>query len=117
MTEELAKIEVSDLSDGVTEVKVVGRMDIKGVFAIEDTFASVAEEKLKVLVNMEAVTFLASLGIRTLVMSCKAVAAKGGDLVLLNPQHNVDKVLKSSGIEQVIKIFATRDKALAYLAK
>ena len=117
MTEELAKIDVSDLSGGVTEVKVVGRMDIKGVFAIEDMFAKVSEEKLKVLVNMEAVTFLASLGIRTLVMSCKAVAAKGGDLVLLNPQANVDKVLKSSGIEQVIKIFATRDEALAYLAK
>jgi anti-anti-sigma factor len=117
MTEELAHIEVKDLPQGITEVKVLGRMDIKGVFAIEDGFASVAAEKQKVLVNMDAVTFLASLGIRTLVMSCKTVAAKGGDLVLLNPQANVDKVLKSSGIDQVIKIFASRDEALAYLSK
>jgi len=117
MTEELAHIEVSDLAGGITEVKVFGRMDIKGVFAIEDGFAKIADEKHKVLVNLEAVTFLASLGIRTLVMSCKAVAAKGGDLVLLNPQANVDKVLKSSGIDQAIKIFTSRDEALAYLGK
>jgi anti-sigma B factor antagonist len=117
MTEELAKIDVSDISGGIAEVKVVGRMDIKGVFAIEDEFASVAETKRKVLVNLEAVTFLASLGIRTLVMTCKAVAAKGGDLVLLNPQANVEKVLTSSGIDQAIKIFTSRDEALAYLGK
>ena len=117
MTEELAHIDVSDLSGGITEVKVVGRMDIKGVFAIEDGFAKVADEKDKVVVNLEAVSFLASLGIRTLVMSCKAVAAKGGDLVLLNPQANVDKVLRSSGIDQAIKIFTSRDEALAYLGK
>ncbi len=117
MTEELATMNVSDLSGGITEVKVMGRMDIKGVFAIEDGFAKVADEKLKVIVNLEAVTFLASLGIRTLVMSCKAVADKGGDLVLLDPQANVDKVLRSSGIDQAIKIFTSRDEALAYLGK
>jgi anti-sigma B factor antagonist len=117
MTEELAKFHAEELAGGITEIKVVGRMDIKGVFAIEDDFAKVAEEKSKVLVNMEEVSFLASLGIRTLVMTCKAVAAKGGDLVLLNPQANVDKVLKSSGIDQAIKIFTTRDEALAYLGK
>jgi anti-anti-sigma factor len=114
---ELATMDVNDLSGGITEVTVVGRMDIKGVFALEDGFAKVADDKMKVLVNLEAVTFLASLGIRTLVMSCKAVAAKGGDLVLLNPQANVDKVLKSSGIDQAIKIFSARDEALAYLGK
>jgi anti-anti-sigma factor len=117
MTEQLAHIDVKDLSGGVTEVKVVGRMDIKGVFAIEDGFSSVADEKHKVIVNMEEVSFLASLGIRTLVMSTKAVAAKGGDLVLLNPQANVEKVLKSAGIDQTIKIFTSRDEALAYLGK
>ena len=117
MTEQLAHMDVKELPNGITEVKVVGRMDIKGVFAIEDGFASLADTKHKLLVDMSDVTFLASLGIRTLVMSCKAVAAKGGDLVLLSPQENVEKVLKSAGIDQAIKIFASRDEAVAYLGK
>ncbi len=117
MTEQLAHIVVTDLANGISEVKVSGRLDIKGVFAVEDGFAAVAEQKKEVVVDMSDVTFLASLGIRILVLNCKALAAKGGDMVLLNPQEGVERVLKSAGIDQVIKIFSSRDEALAYLGK
>jgi anti-anti-sigma factor len=117
MTEQLAQIDVKDLANGITEVKVSGRMDIKGTFAIEDGFAAVAEHKKDVVVDMSDVSFLASMGIRILVLNCKALAAKAGDLVLLRPQENVEKVLRSAGIDQVIKIYSSRDEAFAHFKK
>jgi len=50
------------------------------------------------------VTFIASLGIRTLITGAKATANNGGKLVLLNPQPNFEKVLRTSRVDTVIPI-------------
>ena len=51
-------------------------------------------------------TFLASLGIRTLIVGAKATASNGGKLVLLNPQPNVESVLRGSNVDTVMPIIA-----------
>jgi anti-anti-sigma factor len=62
------------------------------------------------------VSFLASIGLRTLVMGAKAIANKGGRMVLVGPQEGVEKVLKSSSIDTIIPIYADQASALAALA-
>ncbi len=66
-------------------------------------------KKKKVVIDLGAVNFMGSLGMRTLVVAAKAVAKKGGKLVLLKPQPNVDRALRTSGIDTVIPI--ARDSA------
>ena len=109
--------EIADRADGVSLIKVSGRMDVQGALASDKEFNTIAEEKMNVIVDFSQVDFLASLGIRTLIVTCKALAAKGGELVLLNPQANVEKVLKSSGVDTVIPIAHSLDDALAVLKK
>ncbi|MGA8170032.1 MAG: STAS domain-containing protein, partial [Methylocystis sp.] len=53
---------------------------------------------------LSEVTFLASLGIRTLIIGAKETANVGGKLVLLNPQPNVASVLRSSNVDTVMPI-------------
>ena len=101
---EHVKIDVVEADGGVTIVKLVGRMDIAGVSAVDMQFAVLAGSRKKVVVDMSAVDFLASLGMRTLVVAAKSISSKGGKFVLLDPQPNVEKVLTSSGIDTVIPI-------------
>lgn len=108
---------VSDLENGLTKVVLSGRLDLQGALAIDPVFSKIAEEKLKVVVDLSGVPFLASLGLRTMVMSCKALAAKGGNLVLMQPQPGVEKVLMTSGINTIIPVVPDMSAAEAALLK
>jgi len=105
------------MDNGITSVLLSGRMDVQGAIAVDKKFSAIAEEKKKVVIDLSQVTFMASLGIRTLIMSCKTLAGKGGDMVLLNPQPNVEKVLRTSGVDTVIQIVRDMNAAAAIFAK
>ena len=76
-------------------------------------FNAVAGSKRAIVVDLSAVDFLASLGIRVLVIGAKTVKNKGGKLVLLSPDENVHSVLKTAGIEQLIPVMFDRSAAIA----
>ena len=97
-------LEVAELENGITKVTLSGRLDIEGALKIDSKFNAVAEEKKKVVVDLSDVTFIASLGIRTLIIGAKAAANNGGKIVLLDPQPNVEKVLRTSRVDTVIPI-------------
>ena len=59
-----------------------------------------------------AVTFVASIGIRTLLTGAKAVHSRGGKLVLLNPSSAVEKVLRVTGVDTLMPIFHDADAAI-----
>ena len=51
---------------------------------------------------------MACLGLRTLMVSAKSMANKGGKMVLLNPQPNVEKVLETTGVRPIPIVHDTR---------
>jgi anti-sigma B factor antagonist len=107
------KLNVVHDDNGVTRVLLNGRLDIEGATAVDTKFSVVAGSANKVIVDMSNVDFLASLGMRTLVISAKSIASKGGRMVLLAPQPGVAKVLASSGVDTVIPVAADMDSAIA----
>jgi anti-sigma B factor antagonist len=82
-------MQVEELDGGVTNVMLRGRLDTVGAGAIDLKFSAVAGSKRAIVVDLSGIDFLASLGIRVLVMGAKAVRNKGGKLVLLSPDENV----------------------------
>lgn len=98
------KLDVATIENGITKVSLSGRLDIDGALKIDSEFNKIAEEKKNVLVDLSEVTFMASLGIRTLITGAKATANNGGKMVLLDPQPNVEKVLRTSRVDTVIPI-------------
>jgi anti-sigma B factor antagonist len=111
------EMQVEDLKDGVAMVTLRGRLDVTGAGLIDLKFSTVAGSKRSIVVDMSAVDFLASLGIRVLVMGAKAVKNKGGRLVLLSPQDNVKLVLTTAGIDEIIPIMFDRAGAIAAVQK
>lgn len=109
------KLDVVELENGVTKILLSGRMDIEGASAADMRFNVIAGSKKNVVVDLSDVTFMASLGLRTLVMSAKSLASKGGRMVLLNPQPNVEKVLETTGINTVIPVVRDMGSASAAL--
>lgn len=66
--------------------------------------------------DLGEVSFLASIGIRSIVSSARAFEAKGGRMVLLvAPGSSVEATLTSTGISEVIPIHTDEAEALAAL--
>ena len=110
------QVTISNLDDATKKVILVGKLDIKGAEAIEIPLATVAGSRGNIIVDMSGVDFIASIGIRHLVMAAKAVARGAGKLVLLGPTPMVAEVLIVSGLEQLLPIVQSEDEARARFA-
>lgn len=109
-------ISADDLAGGITKVVLRGRFDTTGAVVVELPFNKIATEKQKIVVDLSAVNFLASYGIRVLLVGAKIVKSNGGSLVVVCPDNNVAKVLKTAGMDSLIPIYQTEAAAMAALA-
>jgi anti-anti-sigma factor len=89
---------ISDFGEAAKKVTLVGKLDIMGAEQIGLPLAALAGSRGNIVVDMTAVEFIASIGIRQLVMAAKAVTRGAGKLVLLDPNPTVTQVLAVSKI-------------------
>jgi anti-anti-sigma factor len=101
------------LAGDVTKVNLAGKLDIAGAQKIDLHFSVLVGSHRKLIVDLEQVSFLASMGIRTLIMGAKTVKSKGGRMSILKPTPDVEKVLISCGADTLIPITHDLDAALA----
>jgi anti-anti-sigma factor len=97
------QIAVNDAGSTAT-ITLTGRLDIVGADAIALPLATLSNSKSNIVVDMTAVTFIASIGLRHLVSAAKAVARRGGRVVLLNPSAAVAEVVTTSGLADLLHI-------------
>jgi anti-anti-sigma factor len=110
------QLESELLDDQILKVTLDGRMDLEGTQAIDMKFTALtATKKTAVLVDMSKVTFLASIGIRTLLSCAKAVSNRGGKMVLLSPQPMVKDVMERTGVASLIPVYDDLTAAKAAL--
>jgi anti-sigma B factor antagonist len=107
---------VTEIAGGITHVALDGRLDIAGAQEIDLPFATLSNSKDKLLVDLAKVDFIASMGVRTLMFGGKTIARKGGRIVICSPQENVEKVLRMTGLDEVITIYPDYSSALAALS-
>ena len=100
-------------TNGILVISLKGRMDIKGAMEIDLPFTARVRGQRAVIVDMSGVNFLASMGLRTIIMGAKSVKAAGGKMVLMGPDANVLEVLTASGTTTVIPVVSTLAEAEA----
>lgn len=105
------QITISNEAGTTAKVGLAGKLDIAGAEVIALPLATLAGGKKGLVVDLSGVTFLASIGIRHLVLATNALARKGGKLVLLNPTDPVKEVLVTSGVTDLMPIVATESAA------
>jgi anti-sigma B factor antagonist len=110
------ELQYSELENSIRLIKLIGTMDIIGVGRIETPFsAHCSGEKPRVLVDLSDVEFLASIGIRLLMLSAKSIISRGGRMVLLSPTPEVKSVLEITGIPAIIPIYEGLESAQTIL--
>lgn len=105
------KLDSTILGSDQILITLSGRLDIAGAAEIENTFSALTSHAHVALVDMAGVTFLASIGIRLILSNAKALRRRDGRLVLFGCDHQVEKVLLTTGVGELTDIVETRDEA------
>ncbi|MFG1306366.1 STAS domain-containing protein [Xanthobacter autotrophicus] len=110
------KIETHALGPEQVLIVLDGRLDIEGTAQIEVAFSAVSSHAKATLVDLSATHFVASIGIRLFISNAKALARRGGRLVLFGATPVVEEVLLTTGLGALATVAATRAEAEAALA-
>ncbi len=83
------------LPGDITKVILDGSLDIAGAAAID----------------LKKVSFIGSMGLRTLIVPARAVTSRGGKIVVFGANALVTEILRTSGLDTVVPLY--RDYATA----
>jgi anti-sigma B factor antagonist len=100
----------------IATVKLTGKLDISGAGAVEMPLATLSGAKSGLVIDLSGVTFIASIGIRHLVAANRALARRGGRVILLNPTDTVTDVLTTAGVADILQIARSEAEARAAAA-
>lgn len=102
-------------ADGVTLIVLDGRFDIAGAQAVDLRFSALAGSCSALVVDLANVSFLASMGVRTLMLSAKTILRRGARMAVCGPDENVEKVLRATGFDEIVDIYPDfRSAAVAW---
>ena len=111
------ELQIERLAGNITRAVPIGRWDVTGAAAIDLRLSAIAGSGRPVIMDMTQVSFLSSMGIRSIVMSAKAITLRGAKMVLLSPDANVEMVLTTAGIDMLVPIYREIEAAsLAVIA-
>jgi anti-anti-sigma factor len=96
---------------GTTHVVLDGRFDIQGAQEVDSRFEDLAKSSKALVVDLSKVSFLASLGIRTLMLSAKTLLRRGAEMAVCGASESVEKVLRTTGFNEVAGLYPDYDTA------
>ena len=104
----------------INYVKSVGVLSIGGELDAQSSpgltrfFKEQLEEScLNLVVNLQALKYSSSAGIRVFLGMAREMRHRGGDFRISGVQPQVEKIFKLSKFDKIVKIFPDVDKALA----
>jgi anti-anti-sigma factor len=109
------EMNIVEAANAITHVELDGRLDIAGAQKVDPHFSALAESSKALVVDLTKVSFLASLGVRTLMLSAKTLIRRGADMAVCGANENVEKVLRSTGFDEIVNLYADFTSAAAAL--
>jgi anti-sigma B factor antagonist len=111
----------SEIEGGIHLLQVNGELDLSTATQLEEPLEEAVDSpKAAVLIDLTDCTFIDSTGIALVVRAWQRVDASAGNggeggLVLCCQNEQVRRVLEVTGLEHSLRVFATRDEAVAAL--
>jgi len=110
-------IESERTDDGVAIITVAGELDLYTAPRLkENLLAALEDEVLKVVIDMSGVHFIDSSALGVLIGGVKRIKPKGGRIVLVSIDENVNWIFQITGLNSVFDIFSSREDALRNLS-
>ena len=104
----------TDNTLGISVMTVKGRVDSETAPELDAALSTLLNEnKNKIVLNLQDVEFLSSAGLRALVKALKDAQKSGGDVHLAAVSQPIKVVLRTVGMLQMFKMYATSEEAAA----
>ena len=110
---EATGVEVAfDRRDSVLFVSVSGRLEVNSAMPfLEAVRAEIADDDRAVIVDFEKLKFLGSAGLRVIFMIAADLQKRDARLALCSPPKPIAKVIRLSGMENMIPVHPSRADA------
>ncbi|HLU12686.1 MAG TPA: STAS domain-containing protein [Arenimonas sp.] len=109
-------IEMSPGEAGKQRVAIAGRLDTHTYADLDAQLAPVLASDIQSLVlDLAGLEYISSAGVRSIFKARKAMAARGGKVVVVNPQPQIQKVFDVVKAVPMNEIFSSVAEADAYL--
>ena len=107
------EVQFSDVS-GVTKATLEGRLDTANVNIVETRFiAGIVPKQRPAIVDLSRVPFIASLGIRMLLSTARALSSNGAKLAMFGATPGVMEVFEATALSEIIPVTTTEAEAIA----
>jgi anti-sigma B factor antagonist len=101
---------------GCAIVTAAGEIDISTVIPLRERLFEVAASGVPLVVDLEQVSFIDSVGLAVLVGAGKRAAAHGGTLQVACALPKIRELVRLTQLDRRIPLFHTLDEALAFRA-
>ena len=107
------EMQFSDVG-GVTRAVLNGRMDSLSVGQAETSFIThIVPKEQPAVIDLTNVSFIASMGIRMLLGTARALDRYGARLALFGAHDDVLQIIETTALAEIIPVVATEDEAVA----
>lgn len=109
-------IEIAPAGNGNQRVSLAGRLDTHTYGDLDQQLAPVLASTIQSLVlDLAGLDYISSAGVRSIFKARKALAARGGKVVVVNPKPQIQKVFDVVKAVPLDEIFSSVQEADAYL--
>lgn len=108
----MIKVTMGAADGEIGKMSLEGTIDIAGAAEIEQPFSILSGSRRCVVVDFTRVDFLASLGVRVLVQSARALGSRGGRLILVGAAEPVRRVLVACGVDTIVDLVDSEADAM-----
>lgn len=107
-------MEISEVSNTLKKVVLIGRLDTPGVLGIEPRFVTgLVPGGKNAIVDLSRVDFISSMGIRMFISVARNMKDHQAKLALYAPQARVDEVLDAAAFRQLVPVCKDAAEATA----
>src|SRR5574342_660242 len=103
----------TDNTQNVSILTVKGRVDSTTAPELDNALTNLLDSnRNKIVLNLQAVDYLSSAGLRALVKALKDAQKSGGDLRLASVSAPIESILRTVGMMQMFKMYSNEQEAI-----
>ena len=91
-------------ADGMLQLNIEGKIDVIASDEFQTLVLKSFTKSNSVIINLDNVHYMSSAGLRALVLGQKTAESKGGKLIIINAQPQVQEVFKVTGFDTLLDI-------------
>ncbi len=110
-------ITIKELENDIVLISLDGEIDLYTASDLRDAiFEQIDSNKIKIIIDLENITYIDSSGIGTLITSLSKLKKINGNMSIIHVYDSVKKVFELTKLTTFFKIFGSEQEAISFLS-